>query len=350
MSIAALSRVFPQFYENPLIQALSTESRWTISGQIGDLVDNPSADEAERLKARKAPIDLRALLDIDRLRGAWATDERCLVTLDELTTRIPSAANHAFYLSSYSDGVLVIDIERQCPAHIAHQLLQLPDVMYSETSMSGLGFHLVVPLPPNFFALQNDVGKRVYRHEHGWYEVLVEHWITFTRNPIPAQRLNEVRAAYEQNPGIDPALSSTEALFAYLAEHAAATSAASTEIATTEQMPEIPYAAHIIDNSLLAAESRLKTPEAFNHDLSRWEFSVLGTIYQQMRPIIQNIEADVSPQAALSFSDSDRTWMLFTAATQVIPHRPKHNERRNGRPFMLDRAAALIASHHQRDT
>ncbi|MDW6066173.1 hypothetical protein SAZ11_60910 [Streptomyces sp. FXJ1.4098] len=42
--------------------------------------------------------------------------------------------------------------------------------------------------------------------------------------------------------------------------------------------------------------------------------------------------------------------MLYKAALDVIPARPKHSERRNGRPFLLDRAAALVADREVRSS
>lgn len=154
---------FPQFYGNPAIRALADASRWTISGQIGD----DDLDVAGKPPTRKAPIDIRHLLDFGRVRGAWALDERCLVTLDELTQAVPDAANNAFYLQALTDGLLVLDIEPDCPPHIAVDLLRLPGALYSELSMSGNGFHILAPLPQNFHDFPIASTKRVLREEHG---------------------------------------------------------------------------------------------------------------------------------------------------------------------------------------
>src|SRR5207248_8940766 len=123
---------FPQFYDNPAIRALASARRWTVSGQIG-----------EDIEERKAPIDLRELIDHGRVRGAWSIGPACLTDLDELTCALPAASNAAFFLQAQTDGLVVIDVEADCPPGIAADLLRQPGILYAELSMSGRGFHLV---------------------------------------------------------------------------------------------------------------------------------------------------------------------------------------------------------------
>lgn len=324
---------FPLFYDNPAICALAPEARWTISGQIHEDTD------AETPNTRKAPIDLRCLLDDGRLRGAWATDAQCLVTLDELTQAIPAAANTAFFLTARTDGLIVIDIEPSCPPEVAASLLALPDaeIIYRELSMSGRGYHLIAPLPANFYEYPLAAGKRVLREEHGWYEILLTHWVTFTRTPIPASTMANARHA------TDTPFASVAELYQSLAEKVTEASAViATAVHTDVAMPEIAYAETIVDTAVANSSSRLKTLKDFNGDHSRWEFSTLATLYRYM-------QAPISERFILGeirYSDSDRAWLLFQAARKVLPARPKHQELRNGRPFLLDRAASLIAQRN----
>ncbi|MFG1857454.1 hypothetical protein ACGFJT_36855 [Actinomadura geliboluensis] len=328
---------FPVFYAHQVIMMLAEVPRWTVSGCLAENLDDPDDPKS----TRKAPIDMRQLLDcVDpsgrRLRGAWSVDERCLVTLHELTERLPNAANVAYYLRAQTDGVLVIDIEPNCPPEISARLLQLPEVVYSELSMSGRGFHLIAPIPANFRNLPVAASKRALREEHGWYEILLDHWVTFTRRPIP----DDVPA---RTHGLAPApaeqrFASVAEVYAALAEKARASTAASGTIRTAVEVPDIPQAEHIISQTVTTAGSRLKTLEDFHGDTSRWEFSVLNALYRAMLGhLVQHINC------GLSFSASDEAWLLYQAAVEVLPLRPKHRERRNGRPYLLDRAAAVIA-------
>ncbi|MCJ0875168.1 hypothetical protein [Streptomyces sp. AP-93] len=334
---------FPQFYGNPAIRTLASACRWTISGQIGE----ETSDDPNKPPKRKAPIDVRHLLDgcmpscqhAGPLRGAFALDETCLLTLDELTAAIPNAANAAFYLQAQTDGLLVLDVEADCPPGVATELLRLPGILYSELSMSGQGFHLVMPLPKNFHDFPVAVGKRVLREEHGWYELLLDHWSTFTRQPVPDLIVAHVKAATST-----PAFASIEDLYAQLAVNASESSGISASaVNTAEDMPDIPYSQVIVEQALAGARHQLRDPGDFNHDLSRWEFSVLGSLYGWMRMQLRAYSA-----LGVEYSTGDIAWLLYKAALDVIPARPKHNERRNGRPFLLDRAAALVADREAR--
>lgn len=321
--------IFPDFYGSPATATLAGAARWTVSGRLG-----------EESKG-KAPIDMRHLLDTGgRVRGAWARDEQCLVTLDELTERLPNAANVAFYFQSLSDGLMVIDIEPDCPAEISSQLLTIPEAIYTETSMSGKGFHLVAPLPENFHDHKAAVGKKVLREEHGWYEILLEHWCSFTRRPISADVWERAQAVDE----VEKRYSTTSSLYASLARSARATQAVSTEVATAVEAPEITGGEEIVSRTLDGADPRFKTLDDFAGDASRWEFSVLGTLHREM----QRHLVVIGFLKRARYTDSDVAWLLYEAAREVLPHRTKHRERRNGRTFLLDRAAAMVAYNRQK--
>jgi hypothetical protein len=336
---------FPQFYGNPAIRALASACRWTISGQIGE----ETPPDTTKQPKRKTPIDVRHLLDgctssckhIGPLRGAFALDETCLLTLDELTAAVPNAANAAFYVQAQTDGLLVLDIEPDCPPGVATDLLRLPGTLYSELSMSGQGFHLVMPLPKNFHDFSVAAGKRVLREEHGWYELLLDHWLTFTRRPVPDCIVVHVDAAMPA-----PAFASLEDLYAQLAVKASESPGVSASaVDTADDMPDIPYSQTIVEQTLTSARHQLRDPGDFNHDMSRWEFSVLASLHGWMRTQLRAYSA-----LGVEYSTSDTAWLLYKAALDVIPARPKHSERRNGRPFLLDRAAALVADREARSS
>ncbi|MFD7853459.1 hypothetical protein ACFV6B_04070 [Streptomyces microflavus] len=336
---------FPQFYGNPAISTLAGACRWTISGQIGE----ETLGDPTKQPTRKVPIDVRHLLDgctssckhAGPLRGAFALDATCLLTLDELTAAMPNAANTAFYLQAQTDGLFVLDIEADCPQEVATDLLRLPGILYSELSMSGHGFHLLMPLPKNFHDFPAAAGKRVLREEHGWYELLLDHWSTFTRQPVPDRIIAHVDAATTA-----PAFASIEDLYAQLAVNASEGSGASASaVDTAEDMPDIPYSQTILEQTLAGARHQLRDPGYFNHDMSRWEFSVLASLHGWLRTQLRAYSA-----LGVAYSTSDTVWLLYTAALDVIPERPKHSERRNGRPFLLDRAAALVADREARSS
>lgn len=332
--------LFPDFYVNPAIRTLAPSSRWTVSGTLGALgsqTESDSQTESAR-STRKAPIDIRHLMagcthrceHTGGVRGAFALDATCLVTLPELTNALPMASNTAFYLQALTDGLMVIDIEPSCPAEIAGDLLSLPGIVYSETSMSGRGYHLVTDLPANFHDFPTAAHKRVLREEHGWYEILLDHWVTFTRHPLPEHEID--RSA-------TPNFTSVEDLYADLASRARQNPLSSpSSVRTDAEMPRIPHAEKIVATTIASCEGRTKHLEDFSGDTSRWEFSVLGSLYGWLRTATGRYAV-----AGITYSDTELAHLLHQAALEMLPEREKHTQTRNGRPYLLDRAAALVA-------
>jgi hypothetical protein len=305
--------VFPEFYNNPIINAIADAPRWTVS-------DN-----------EKVPINMQELMLTGRLWGAHEISEACLVTLTDMTSFLPNAANNAFYLRAQTDGFVVLDIEKTCPPEIARELLKIPS-LYSELSMSGKGYHLILPLPVNFWDYPVATGKRVLKEEHGWYEILLDHWVTFTREPIPVDHLS-----FETDTSADAAEDDAwETLYKTMAETAA--EAPTVEFNLTTERPDIPRIEQILD--LMTRKPLEKSLDDFNQDYSRFEFSTLGALYHRMRPILVAI-ADAEPDAVLD--ESAKAWLIYEAATRMLDHREKHDEIRNGLPLLLNAAVALVA-------
>ncbi|WP_328964229.1 hypothetical protein [Streptomyces virginiae] len=103
--------------------------------------------------------------------------------------------------------------------------------------------------------------------------------------------------------------------------------ASASAVDTTEDMPGIPYSQAIIEQTLSGARHQLRDPGDFNHDMSRWEFSVLASLYGRMRTQLPACSA-----LGVEYSTGDTSWVLYKAGLDVIPARPEHSERRNGRP------------------
>ena len=305
-------REFPAFYSNPVVRALSREPRWTVSGR-----KDPDSSTS------KMPIDMRELLDNNRVRGAYEVSPACLVDLEELTRRLPDAANCAFHLSAATDGVAVLDIEPDCPPEVSAPLLAMGGDLYRELSMSGRGHHLVMPLPANFWSFPVAASKLKLREEHGGWEVLLDHWVTFTRVPSP-------RPA----PGAAPAV--WEDVYASVASAAVEAPAASLDV--DAEMPDVPYAEQILAEVTRLPHRRRK--EDFHGDMSRFEFAVMGVLYNRLLDYLQVMRMAFP---ALSYSDSDRVWLLYAASSRVLEHRDKHDEVRNGLPLLLNSATALVA-------
>lgn len=312
LSEPSAESLFPNFYENSAIRMLAGQSRWTVSD------------------SDKMPIDMRELIANGRIRGAWEISEECLLSLDELTAALPNAANNAFYLQAQNDGLLVLDIEKTCPPEIAAKLLGMSETIHSELSMSGRGYHLVLPLPQNFWDYPLATAKKVLREEHGWYEILLDHWVTFTRVEIPDERYLD-----PSGDGVLPEAPEWADLYAELASKAVETP--TVELDITAEKPEIPREEKIIE--LMTRLPHKRDLEKFHGDYSRWEFAIMGVLYNRLTAILVAIKDVVDHP----YDDSDRAWLLYTAATKVIPEREKHSEYRNEMPLLMNAAVSLIA-------
>lgn len=321
--------LFARFYDNTVIMRLAPAERWTVSGMLG-------ADDDTGRGLHKAPIDVRHLLrgctphcqHQGPVRGAFRIDSTCLMNLDDLTENLPHARNCAFYLRSDVDEVVILDIEPSCPPEIARHLLRLHHVLYAERSMSGHGYHLLLNTPKNLQNFPDASSKRVLRHPQGWYEILLEHWITFTRDVI------DLPEGSEDHPTI-------EDIWAELAEQTKP-SIRTSALEITAETPVIALSEDIIRIVLRRAASQLKTPEDFGNDLSRYEFSVMAVLHRHLRQIIQGLHRST----ASPYSLSDEVHLLHAAAQRVLKDRPKHHEMRNSRPYLLDQATRMVALHH----
>ena len=324
-------KVFPEFYDNAHIAALASEPRWTVSTQ-----------EATERFPHKAPLDMRCLLyggtsrSGDRLkpgtiRGAYKADRTCLVTLDELTDRLPKASNCAYYLRATFDGYMVVDIEKKCPPEEAARLLAMPGALYTETSMSGRGYHLLMPMPKNFRDYGPATRKRKLQHPQGWWEILLEHYVTLTRKPIPADVCEAMAALAPEAPP------TWEELWAEIAD--GAHDAVKGELELDNEKPEIPFEEEIIAHVIRRPHG--KTKAEFHNDTSRFEFSVLGVLWHRLGPVV-GYYAYLAP--ADTYTDSVLVWLLYACAVKVLPHREKHDGERGGMPYLWDRAANLVAA------
>lgn len=302
---------YPDFVQNPVITALAGASRWTVSDK------------------NKRPIDMQEFIMSGRnvLRGASAADATCLVTLPELQNALPHATNAAFFLRAQVDGIMIIDIEKTCPPHVRDELLRLP-ALYRERSMSGIGRHLVMPLPTNLHEFPDAIGKTKLQEEHGWWEILIEHYITFTRNT--AGLTLEHPTGHNQT--------SWEDTYASLATSAVKTQSADILDVDVDRPDPLPDQDALLDK-MLAMPYR-KTLDDFRGDHSRYEFGLLGYLYGRLDTLLQTTQ--FTPFAA-SASSAHKAWMLYEAISQTIEHRPKHDELRRGTPLLLERASQIIA-------
>lgn len=308
---------FPEFYNHPFIKSIADIERWTVS-------DN-----------NKRPIDMFEWIYRQKLVGAATTDSNSLISLHRLCQTLPNAANNTFFMDTLTDNFVMLDIEKTCPDEIKQELLKLPYI-YGETSLSGKGYHLVFPCPACFFEYPAATKKVVMKEEHGYYEILLNHYVMFTRNMIPPSE----------------GTGDFETFFRNLCEKQKEVNREDVDIHDME--PEHgPDYDKIVE--LLIRQDYKKTRDDFSEDLSRYEYGYIGFLYYKLNQIlkvntialydVKSEETGKTVKQKYVYSDNEKAWILYTVAKDKIPYRAKHEEQRDGLPWLLYMAREIIAKN-----
>lgn len=303
-STLTAKELFPLFYNCDFIKSIANISKWTISDKD------------------KMPIDMVTLRDEHRIFGAKTPDDTCLVTLDEVCNIVPCAGNHAFWLDSLVDNWVVLDIEPKCPRDILQNLLSLPYI-YGELSLSGNGVHLIFPLPKTIYNYPNALKKIVFKEEHGWYELLLNHYVTFTRKMItPYQGDTNDQTAFVE-------------FFNKMASEQKEVIKDDIDITEFEEL-EIPYVDEIIQ--ILSNQKYDKRPADFFNDNSRFEFGYTSFLLHKLNKLVKVSKY----QTAFDEQNYDKddlvnvkAFILYKTLTANLQPRAKHEESRDGLPWLL---------------
>lgn len=297
---------FPDFYQNSVIKDLAEKPHWSMS-------------------TNKKPIDMSSLgRPRKEFHLAESGEPPFTMTLTESIQILPTCTNHAYFLDVLRDGYFCIDIESDCPEEIKQFFLQ-SDYTYGEISMSGNGLHLFYPIQDWFFEEYPIAReKTVMKEEHKWYEVLLNHWVTFTRNTIP--------------PG--PCITSIHTRLRELG--AKQTISAKSSFDLKLEKPDIPLETQLM--STLMYTSVKVTPEKYHHDMSRYEFGYAYSICRSLSRILQNEAIQKKNHA---YSPAERAWLIYQTIKERLTYRPKHDEARDNLPWLLYVSRNVVAQYDE---
>ena len=297
-------RDFPEFYDNPFIREISKNEKWTVSDKT------------------KRPIDMHALIHEEKVWGlAFNRGYNPMVDLATLCEIIPNAVNNAYFLDALTDNYVVLDIEPKCPDIIKQRLLNLP-YLYGETSMSGEGYHLVFDLPRDILEHYPDAAKKlVLKETHGYYEILLNHMVTFTRNVLPEQETAEDLSAFRN-------------IFELLASKEKAVEQADAVVVTDIDTDKIPHFDALMPT--LKAQIYGRKPEDFYGDMSKYEFGITSFYNRKLCKLLEVYKDH-------DYTDEEKAVILYSLTSEKLPHREKHDQTRNNMPWLLYIASAVIA-------
>ena len=289
------------FYNNKFIHSIAFNERWTISTK------------------EKIPVDMKKIKYDGIVVGAKYTDERCLMSLPELLSEIPEAANHAYYLDAIVDNFVVLDIEPTCPDYIKHKLLELPYI-YGEKSMSGKGYHLVFPLPSSIEDFKAAQTKPALKDDNGYYEILMNHYVTFTRDMIPPSH----------------GIGNFNSLFNELASKQKLTNRKDFSLDKTATINNIPSSDSIL--YVLGKNKPKKEISDYGNDASRWEFAYGRSLVAKLEQIL-----NVKMLKSHNFTNDEKALLIYKTLKENLPPRDKHDTERQGLPWLLYIAQEVIA-------
>lgn len=349
---------FEEFYSNPSMIELGKQRLWTISDSDKRPID--VANTLEKISAAPRSTCSRCgWTDCSRVHGAQLTEaDTQLLTLDELTKELPTAANTAIHIDTMTMAVMVLDIEPNCPPAIADALLRLvtgstaepTTALYHELSGSGQGYHILMPIPHIAASMPGVLSRTKIQHPKRYYEILFRHWITFSRNPIPSERL----AAAQSNPDGD--LITWDEVFSTLYRQLpAAPAGLDSEIDILEAIAATRADLTELESSVLASTIAAHRQHwyrdldtEFHGDTSRWEYAqaiklahLVARFYDEAS-MLEMLCAGQFGQPAPIESDR-RVALVHLALLEVLPYRNKHDEFRSGMPYLLKRATSAVA-------
>ena len=296
----------------PLFDKMKQKSLWTVSSV-----------------KTKMPLDLQWFIqhqsEPNAIKGAKYQDHRSLGTYQELVDAIPNHITATYYYCTNNEDYIFLDIEPKCPEHIRKHLLQLPYV-YGEVSMSGKGIHLLLPKPKNINDYPDALIKVQLQDDNGYYEILMNHYATFTGKTIPLPtKINDF----------------TDKLYKSLAEKATATKSIELLDSDIIEIDDIPYSQEIIE--LVMRQPFEKSLSDYGNNHSKYEFGMMNyyahRIYKKSKLRIFE-EYD--------YSDNDLLSLLYFVIQENLHHRTKHDEIRHDKDnkpirFLLWRCNAAMA-------
>lgn len=272
---------------------------------------------------------MNVLINDGYIWGASPNKSNPFVDLKTLTDFLPDATNNAYMINAHDDKHVILDIEPICPQNIKDDLLKLPYV-YGEISMSGKGFHLVFPLSNELWdkypAIHN---KKKLQRKDRYYEILLDHMITFTRKTIPFPDSSNVKDIKEFDNILEDLAKSTIVT-------AVPTECILIDDINTDDIPQ--YAKTI---SVLSAQIYDKKPIDFYDDMSRYEFGMASFYHHKLR----SLQKHYSYKNA-QYSDEQKAIIIYKLLLSKLEPRAKHMTSRRNMPYLLYIATDIIARYN----
>ena len=195
--------------------------------------------------------------------------------------------------------------------------------------MSGYGFHLVFDTPDPIYK-DILIAKPAIKEEHGYYEILLNHYVTFTGReckPSASCTRTDITEFYK--------------VFDSLASEAKIRQNKEIDTDDLPELDDIPLANDIVD--LLPQAKYPKTLASFNGDNSKYEFGVTGFYYKKL-----NMLLDTTKYKKHEYTDQEKMVLLYHIICEIIPYREKHDSVRDGLPWLLYNCKRVVTTQPEK--
>lgn len=289
----------------------------------------------------KTPLDIYALKKGREWGASFKRSHSAYGNFDQ-ACEISSSYGHpiTLFVDSQEQAIYMIDIEKTCPQEIRQAILTgLKDnILYIERSLSGKGFHLMVDL-----GLPIDLRTIKYKQ---WFEILANHHCTFTLSKVDYDTAfneyiydNEVITDDNKDVELVQALNngmSPKDFYEQIGVIRNIKFVTSGEIDVYKQAAGTFDGRHADLFGILCDVVYDKTVDGdFFGDYSRYEFGYASKLhYTAKRASINMIDANAN-YYNLNLTKEQEIMLVYMVLKQMLPPRQKHNELRNGLPWLL---------------
>lgn len=290
-----------QFLTHDVIKKLAKNKKWTVSTND------------------KIPIDIVELVNNNKLMGAHFQDERSLTDLEFIAKTFDFNCGYTYFLSQRNDKYIILDIEPICPDHIKEYLLKLPYI-YGEISKSGKGYHLIFNRPKCFNEFTDIIMKPAFIHQKRSFEILLNHYVTFTGNMLPKQKNRLSQNEFEK-------------FFSEFAKKQPKPSKITINFDDSiESIPNFDLIMNLMDN---IEYDRSPNEEYFlkadrTTDWSKYEYNYASFLHWKLDNICNTAIVQKNP-----LNEQQKAYIVYKTLTEKLNERNKHNSQRNNMPFLL---------------
>lgn len=325
--------------ESPLIKSLAKNKAWTVS------------------TSKKMPINFNEYMTSGRIKGASKKNDP-FVKLEDIINFEPLGrqTNLTVKLNASENSIILLDIEPHAPVETKKELLENFPYEYGEFSRNG-GIHLLTYVPDELITSENAYlfEETKIQHESTDWEVMFNHYITFTRYQFKPHRNGDMKIEENMRKMTD-FLSEIVEMDKDKREARLEARLKIKQFNLEDKSEGYDFIKSYVDEDVLKRkldatdESRFYYENKSGVDMSRYEASIIS----QINSYLINVRNVVETQSALFSSknievtDSDLVMLAYDLVKDYLEPREKHDTLRIGIPYLLYQTRNLFASNKNR--